>query len=565
VLDRVSTVIDRDTIAETEVLAITVASNSMARACCPAAKRAQLGPDTVGQLQRGFRMPDGDGAGARLPEGAPDTLKQFVACTVDRVELDLDDLGWIPRPPLVPEGLEPEVTVTDGWTPASATIRIGWGMIALEFPATITDGKLGIDASNLGEDISGGVSKWVDAFNETLGKNDKQLESFDVRDGKVVMNKHKVVATEEDPATVTPPTVIPPTDPPPTDPPGTTEPVEEPPWWKACPLWMIGVIIAILAVVVILFALNSGGDGDDTVSTGSPAPIVDPPPDDPPPDDPPPDDPPPDDPPPDDPPPDDPPPDEPPPDDPPPDDPPPDDPPPDDPPPDDPPPDDPPPDDPPPDEPSALDAAFKDLIDSMVPLVPTDGGKLDEDGNIVESTPNCSLLDIAMRAGIAPNGHVVFYMEGPPEVLADIAIEFDAVGPDGFTVVAETGYLGIGGLYPPWALTAPAGTVLTIDENPIPFDPLPERVFGIVTTDITSAADFTKISNWLYAGKDEGVYCYAHYEFLLSELADGLNLVTLGQITEDNADLDEFVQVQQMLESVNSEEAKIAWGEPVIP
>jgi hypothetical protein len=510
VLDRVSTVIDRDTIAETEVLAMTVASNSMARACCPAAKRAQLGPDTVGQLQRGFRMPDGDGAGARLPEGAPDTLKQFVACTVDRVELDLDDLGWIPRPPLVPEGLEPEVTVTDGWTPASATIRIGWGMIALEFPATITDGKLGIDASNLGEDISGGVSKWVDAFNETLGKNDKQLESFDVRDGKVVMNKHKVVATEEDPATVTPPTVIPPTDPPPTDPPGTTEPVEEPPWWKACPLWMIGVIIAILAVVVILFALNSGGDGDDTVSTGSPAPIVDPPPDDPPPDD-------------------------------------------------------PPPDDPPPDEPSALDAAFKDLIDSMVPLVPTDGGKLDEDGNIVESTPNCSLLDIAMRAGIAPNDHVVFYMEGPPEVLADIAIEFDAVGPDGFTVVAETGYLGIGGLYPPWALTAPAGTVLTIDENPIPFDPLPERVFGIVTTDITSAADFTKISNWLYAGKDEGVYCYAHYEFLLSELADGLNLVTLGQITEDNADLDEFVQVQQMLESVNSEEAKIAWGEPVIP
>jgi hypothetical protein len=130
-----------------------------------------------------------------------------------------------------------------------------------------------------------------------------------------------------------------------------------------------------------------------------------------------------------------------------------------------------------------------------------------------------------------------------------MAIEFDAVGPDGSTVVAETGYLGNGGPYPPWALTAPAGSLIRADESQIPFDPLPERIFGIVTTDITYA-EHLKISNWLYAGLDEKVYCYGHYEFLLSELDSRLNRVpSLGEFPE----------------SGDSEEARIVWGEPAFP
>ena len=200
-------------------------------------------------------------------------------------------------------------------------------------------------------------------------------------------------------------------------------------------------------------------------------------------------------------------------------------------------------------EPPPTDSALNDFIDSMVPLLPTDGGKLGEDGGFVESTPNFSPFDIEMFAGIGPNDHVVFYIEGPTEIVTEMAIEFDAVGPDGFTVVAETGYLGNGGPYPPWALTAPAGSLIRLDESPIPSDPLPERVFGIVTTAITYA-EHLRISSWLYAGFDKNVYCYGHYEFLLRDLDSRLNRVpSLGEFPE----------------SGDSEAASIVWGVPEVP
>jgi len=203
---------------------------------------------------------------------------------------------------------------------------------------------------------------------------------------------------------------------------------------------------------------------------------------------------------------------------------------------------------------------LNDLIDSMVPLVPADGGLLAENGSFVESTDGFMPFDIQMWAGIAPNDHLVFYIEGPTDVVTHLAFEFDGVASDGRTTVVETGLVGDGGPYPPWTLTVPKGTLITLDESPITFDPLPERIGGIVTTDITSAADFTMASNWLYAAFNEAkMYTYGHYEFLLEELRSRLNLVTLGELAEIRADLDEYEETQQILESLDSDEGSVAW------
>ena len=87
-------------------------------------------------------MPNGEGDGrARLPRQAPEALRQFVACTVDRVELDLSEMDWVPRPAGMESVPTPSVSVDDGWTPTSATIKVGYGYLSLELPATIVDGQ----------------------------------------------------------------------------------------------------------------------------------------------------------------------------------------------------------------------------------------------------------------------------------------------------------------------------------------------------------------------------------------------------------------------------------------
>jgi hypothetical protein len=206
---------------------------------------------------------------ARLPNGAPAALRGFVACTVDRVDLDVADMGWIPKPPGMDGLPEPGVTINDGWTSTTATIKIGWGFVSIELPATIVDGQLSIDTSNLMlEDIGTNVDKWVDAFNRTLRDNDKQLDSFDVHGNTVTMTKRAIPAGAADGVAAVAPVT--------SARPGATaqdpgEAKKSPP--GGCLTWVIAGITAV-AVAVGLYAATNGGD-DDAVSTGSdPAPAT---------------------------------------------------------------------------------------------------------------------------------------------------------------------------------------------------------------------------------------------------------------------------------------------------
>lgn len=203
---------------------------------------------------------------AKLPNGAPKSLRDFVACTTQSVTLDTDSLGWIPTPPGVPKALTPDVTVTAGAKAGTATITVGYGeFISMDLPASIgPNGELQVDASSIGFGIGPKIDKWVAQFNATLKANGNQLDTFDVKGNKVAMTKKKAVPAPKQPAT-------PATDAPKVTQPGgpTPTPKEAPAPKKAppggCLTWVI-VAVLVLALVItgIVIATNSGDDGSET-------------------------------------------------------------------------------------------------------------------------------------------------------------------------------------------------------------------------------------------------------------------------------------------------------------
>lgn len=204
---------------------------------------------------------------ARLPASAPASLRRFVACTVDSTTLDLADLGWIPRPAEVPEALEPSVSIGDGATSTSATIKVGYGpFIAVALPASIVEGQLRIDAADLPFGIGPNVTKWVDAFNSTLRANGKQLDEFSVDGNSISLTKKPAVAAA-DGSTVAPTA-------------STTTAVAEPPATQppkpsssGCLSWAGGAIAAIAVAIGIGVAVNNAGD--DTAETSDSIVVVD--------------------------------------------------------------------------------------------------------------------------------------------------------------------------------------------------------------------------------------------------------------------------------------------------
>jgi hypothetical protein len=78
------------------------------------------------------------GKPARLPKAAPEVLREFVACRTTSVKLDVDSLGWIPRPPGMPDSMIPKVTVRDGSTSTTATLKVGFGeFFSMDLPVSI--------------------------------------------------------------------------------------------------------------------------------------------------------------------------------------------------------------------------------------------------------------------------------------------------------------------------------------------------------------------------------------------------------------------------------------------
>lgn len=128
-----------------------------------------------------------------LPDGAPEALREFVACSTDRVELDMHDRAWLPKPPHVPDALVPTVTIDDDWTPERATVAVHFGPIVIHLRVEIVDGELRVHTGRMpfgiGHEITDGIHAWVDAVNATLAANGKALGGLDVSDNTITITK----------------------------------------------------------------------------------------------------------------------------------------------------------------------------------------------------------------------------------------------------------------------------------------------------------------------------------------------------------------------------------------
>jgi hypothetical protein len=375
---------------------------------------------------------------------------------------------------------------------------------------------LRVDSSNIGFGIGDHVGPWVDAFNRTLGENNKQLESFEVRDGKIIMTKRVVPAVAKESAATVAPTTTATVG-------GTTGSTSDDEKSKVpggCVGWLLGGIAAIAATVGLVAVVTSDDAGDDTITGGTQTPVATESPIE---------------------------------------------------------------TDPPVDPPTTtvapttteraadppvvadpdplVDAdeaatALRRVIDSMTVLEVTDGGTLDADGRIVDSTPGLNQFDIEMRAAIGPNGHLWFYFEGPTVVVNDIAIEWDALGQDGFTVLAETGFAGAGDDYPSYALSTPQGTLHRFNEAA--FDSPPERVGALVVSDITNGFDFLRISGWLHSSFIGDHFDYTHYDFLVDQLIQETDVELLREVLKfSNPDHLQTQKIRAFLANVDQQQTSI--------
>lgn len=130
----------------------------------------------------------------KLPRGVPDTLKDFVRCRTNEVELEAGDLTWLPKPDTggipVPD-VTPGLTFENGLTPGSVTISVGWGFFNISVTGTIRDGKLNVDAPaipGLGSQITG----WVNDLNADLEANGMQVGDLSIRNGKLHFGKEAI-------------------------------------------------------------------------------------------------------------------------------------------------------------------------------------------------------------------------------------------------------------------------------------------------------------------------------------------------------------------------------------
>lgn len=138
----------------------------------------------------------------RLPSGAPVELREFVACTRMEIDLDPSRLGWLPRPPGIPDAVAPSVTITANGANA-VNVSVGWGFISLTLPVSVRGGELIVDTTHLPDiaDIKSSVDNWVSSANEFIRENGKSLSGLEVRDGKLKLTKQATAGHSSRPAT----------------------------------------------------------------------------------------------------------------------------------------------------------------------------------------------------------------------------------------------------------------------------------------------------------------------------------------------------------------------------
>jgi hypothetical protein len=119
----------------------------------------------------------------QLPPNLPEDLRAFLDCRADRATIANGPVTWVEIPPNVRGMLggvtRPELTVTPGNAPGSATLKVKAGWVSATLPAIVRDGKLAIDTSKLPflapRSIATDIQRFVEELNGRLAAKGKAL------------------------------------------------------------------------------------------------------------------------------------------------------------------------------------------------------------------------------------------------------------------------------------------------------------------------------------------------------------------------------------------------------
>jgi hypothetical protein len=115
----------------------------------------------------------------RLPPEVPDDLRRFVECTADSVTIADGPLTWVSLPAeatlFLSRDTKPELRISPGPAPSSATARVKVGFISAELGLQVSNGRLVVDASRLPgwapASVADGLRLAVDELNAWFAQN----------------------------------------------------------------------------------------------------------------------------------------------------------------------------------------------------------------------------------------------------------------------------------------------------------------------------------------------------------------------------------------------------------
>lgn len=234
---------------------------------------------------------------------------------------------------------------------------------------------------------------------------------------------------------------------------------------------------------------------------------------------------------------------------------------------------------PPAEEQVSTSSTTKPAPTSTVPKGPTKREQVDEikektvDPDYVEGGilgPNGAFLEfsetinpfpgVALHAFVDEDGRVHIYMEGLPDELIHLWVEFDAVE-GARTVTQETSLVGIAedqmddpkpdaaGDGPEWVEPTPKGSTAKVEDNPPPEAAEDSPIGLLIPTDITTLEEWARISIWIYSGFHNGVYDFAHYQILREQIvensSDGVIVAALftGLLNPNQNELDPLIWI----------------------
>src|SRR5687767_4228351 len=131
-----------------------------------------------------------------LPASLPQELRDFIECRSDSTTIANGPVTWVELPDAATGLLgkaAPELTVTPGEAPGTATLRIKIGFVSVTLPTSVADGKLAIDTSKLPfwapSSVKGDVASFVDSLNAWLAANGMALAPPAFSDAGMTLTK----------------------------------------------------------------------------------------------------------------------------------------------------------------------------------------------------------------------------------------------------------------------------------------------------------------------------------------------------------------------------------------